>query len=125
MNNKVKELTNFKIGYENFEREEQKRNKKIKNSIFSILVVGLLVGGGFTVNALTDNSIGKTIDRIISVTFNGKNYNADCKQNKDGSYSCIVDGDILLDDDYNSFPKVNSDVDLNNHALEIQFKKSR
>ena len=88
--NKILEMTNDKIGYANFEREETMKKAKMKKVLYGFMGVCVLTIGTVSVNALTDNSITKAIDNLSKVKVNGEDYNATCKEKGDGSISCKV-----------------------------------
>lgn len=88
--NKILNLTNDKIGYANFEREEIMKKAKMKKALYGFMGVCILTIGTASVNALTDNSITKAIDNLSKVKVNGEDYNATCKEKGDGSISCKV-----------------------------------
>lgn len=56
---KVKEMTNNKIGYDSFMEEEHSRNKRIKKTVLSLSIVMFMFISLVSVNALTDNGIIK------------------------------------------------------------------
>lgn len=91
-NNKILNMTNNKIGYANFEREEIMKKKKIRKVLYVFMGVSILSISTLSVNALTDNSIGKAIDNLtnVKVKVNGENYNSTCTENADGSIHCKV-----------------------------------
>lgn len=64
---KIKEMTNKKIGYSNYEKEVFMRKKVLKCSIYSISICCLLAIGTITVNAMTDNGIVNFISKMIKV----------------------------------------------------------
>lgn len=64
---KIKEMTNKKIGYSNYEKEEFMRKKFFKYGIYSISICCLLAVGTITVNAATNNGIINFINRVIKV----------------------------------------------------------
>ena len=57
--NKVKEMTNNKIGYDCFMNEEHRRTKAIKRTIMTFSIIMFMCVSLVTVNALTDNGIVK------------------------------------------------------------------
>lgn len=57
--NKLKEMTNNKIGYDCFMNEEHRRNKTIKRTIMTFSIIMFMFVSLVTVNALTDNGIVK------------------------------------------------------------------
>lgn len=65
--NKIKEMTNNKIGYSNYEKEECMRKKNLKYGIYCMSICFLLVIGAITVNAATNNGIINFFTRIIKV----------------------------------------------------------
>ncbi|MCX4365524.1 MAG: hypothetical protein OSJ70_07110 [Bacilli bacterium] len=88
--NKITEMTNIKIGYEHFEREDEMKKNKFNKAIYGLMGVCILTIGTVSVNALTDNSIGKAIDNLVKVKVNGKDYNSTCTERSDGSIYCKV-----------------------------------
>ena len=57
--NKVKEMTNNKIGYDCFINEEHRRTKAIKRTVMTFSIIMFMCVSLVTVNALTDNGIIK------------------------------------------------------------------
>ena len=88
--NKILEMTNDRIGYANFEREETMKKKQMKKIFYGFMGVCILTIGTVSVNALTDNSITKAIDNLSKVKVNGEDYNSTCTEKEDGSISCKV-----------------------------------
>lgn len=89
--NKIIDLTNQKIAYSIYIREEKVRMKKIKTSM-SIFLIGLfLVGGTIGVDAMTDNSISKAIKDMLTVEIDNKDYNAKCVKSENGVITCNVE----------------------------------
>ncbi|MDE6141238.1 MAG: hypothetical protein K2G03_01405 [Bacilli bacterium] len=103
--NRVVEATNYKIGYANFEREENMKKKRSKKTMYVLMGVGILTVGTVSVNALTDNYIGKTIDNL-KVKVNGESYNSNCTKREDGSIYCKVGNtgtEYIIYDESNKF----------------------
>lgn len=88
--NKILEMTNDKIGYANFEREETMKKKQMRKVLYGFMGVCVLTIGTVSVNALTDNSIGKAIENFSKIKVNGETYNSTCTEKDDGSISCKV-----------------------------------
>lgn len=65
--NKIKQMTNNKIGYSNYESEEFMKKKRIKLVIYCVSIFFLLILGTITVNAATNNSIIEFVTKIIKV----------------------------------------------------------
>ncbi len=91
--------TNQLIGYDNYKREERIMKKKLRNMIFMFVAVVILAGGTFTANAMTDNSIVEGIKNALSIKVNGEDKNAKCEKTSDGNLKCVLDGEILGDND--------------------------
>lgn len=97
---KIKKRTNQLIGYENFEREEKEKMKKIRNILLSIGIFVVFLAGGFTVNALSDNGIVNGIKEALNlnIKINGEEKNATCKEMENGNIKCTVDKEVLGED---------------------------
>lgn len=88
--NKIVALTNQKIAYSIYMREEKMKMKKIK-IVMSVFLIGIfLIGGTIGVDAMTDNSISKAIKEILTVKINNKDYNAKCVE-EEGKIICNVE----------------------------------
>lgn len=91
---KIKKLTNQKIGYDNYEKEIQMKKNRLKNicCIFALLVVFSV--GGYTVDAMSGNTISNNIKDLLNIKVDGKDYNANCKK-QDGNIKCTLDESVL------------------------------
>lgn len=96
--NRILEKTNNKIGYDNFESEENRRKMKIKKSLYLLTGIAVLSIGTLSVNALTDNSITKAIDNLsiskdnhnVSIKVNGNDAKTTCEELDNGRVLCKV-----------------------------------
>lgn len=129
----IMRITNTKIGYANYEREELMKKNKMKKVLYAFMGVSILTVSTVSVNALTDNSIGKAIDEtinnLVKVKVNGEDYNSTCTNNSDGSVSCKV-GDtgteyIIYEDGkgYNYSFDITEDGNTVTQEIEISDKK--
>lgn len=91
----IKNMTNEMIGYDLFRKEEFMRKKKLKFRLVVAFIFTFISLGTLTVNAMTDNSIGKGIKNVLTVTINGKTKNASCEKTDDGFINCKLDEDVL------------------------------
>lgn len=87
---KIKKMTYQKIGFENYEKEEFRKMKKTKLAIYSLGIMAILLGGTFTVDAMTDNAISNTLKDFLTVKIDDKDYNAKCV-NQNGLITCTLD----------------------------------
>lgn len=120
----IKRLTNQKIAFANYEREELNKMKKLKTTILTMGIVALLAGGTITVDALTDNSISNSVGNAIgevlnsiNVKVNGKDYNSSCEKQTDGTYKCTIGKEFLGDDAEIVVEKqsdITTDIEVNN-----------
>lgn len=103
----IKKRTNNLIAYDLMKGSEEM--KKIKLKYFAYIMVGIsvLVGGTFTVDAVTDNSISKIVKDVFNIKVNNQDYNAKCVKMADGNLKCSVDSKDLGGNDF-SF-EVNKD----------------
>ena len=96
---KIKEITNLKVGLTNYESEEFNRMKKLKVLSLTLLAGAILVGGTFTVDAMTDNAISTAVKDAVSdvlkVKVNGQDYNSHCEKLDDGTLKCTVDKEVV------------------------------
>ncbi len=124
--------TNQLIGYENYKREEKIMKKKLRNMTFVLVAVVTLVGGTFTANAMTDNSIVEGIKNAFKVQVNGEEKNAKCEKVKDGYLKCVLDNEVLgndnsevtieLDENYADDVSLSFSTDGENTTSEIEIK---
>lgn len=88
---KIIDLTNQKIAYSIYRKEEGVKMKKIKTCM-SIFLIGLfLVGGTIGVDAMTDNSISEAIKDMLTIEVDNKDYNAKCVKSEKGEITCNVE----------------------------------
>lgn len=109
---KIVEMTNNKIGYDLFKKEERMRKYKMKKVFCIFMGVFILLIGTISVDALTDNSIGKAIDNFVNVTVNGKDNNANCTKNADGTLSCKIEGSESTFEITEAGKQYNYDIDI-------------
>ena len=94
---KIKDITNQLIGYENFKMEEKMKKNKLRNIAFIFIVIILLGISTMTVNALTNNAVDEAIKKIIPFKVINKNdediKNATCTELDNGNISCTIEED--------------------------------
>lgn len=91
----IKNMTNQIIGFENYNKEKiMKKNNMIK-VVYVFLGAITLCMGTLTVDAMTNNAISDTLKEVFSIKTNidGKENNASCIKNTDGSFTCTVEGE--------------------------------
>lgn len=119
---KIKYKTNQMIGFVNYERNEEMKKVKFKHFMVCIIAVGVFMGGIFTVDALTDNAISKTVNDTIQnalkVKVNGKDYNAKCQMEND-VMKCSIDSDALGED---TEVNIEKSVDADNESNKVEFE---
>ncbi len=90
----IKRLTKEKITFTIYEREEKMKKDKITHIVVAITIFSIFIGGTFTVNALTDNKIVDTVAKkvkdVLKVKSNGKEYDANCRKESNGSITCTL-----------------------------------
>ncbi len=89
--NKIKQMTNNLIAFENYEKERKLKKKKMKNMAFAFLALFVIVGGTITVDAATDNKISNAIKDMITVKVDGQDKNATCEKLDNGNIKCSLD----------------------------------
>ena len=89
---RIKNMTNEMIGYENYKKERTMKKKKIRSVAFIMLGAITLSMGTLTVDALTNNAMSNTIKKIFSVNVkvDGKEEKASCRKNDDGTITCTI-----------------------------------
>ena len=94
---KIKDITNQLIGYENFKMEEKMKKNKLRNIAFIFIGIILLGISTMTVNALTNNAVDEAIKKIIPFKVINKNdediKNATCTELDNGNISCTIEED--------------------------------
>lgn len=114
--NKIKEMTNLKVSYDIFIREEDLRKHKMKKIVFGFTFCFLVIAGTISLDALTDNSISNGIKDFFKIKVNGEDYNAKCDRTENGTYKCNIndkleDGqEILFEVDENNTGNLSVDV---------------
>ena len=105
---RIKNMTNQMIGYENYKKEKVMKKKKMKKIAYVFLSAITLCMGTLTVDALTNNAISDTVKDMFSIRTNidGKENNASCIKQDDGTFTCTVDGenesfDIMINENNN------------------------
>jgi hypothetical protein len=98
---KIKKMTNEKIGYANFQEERQKRKKKDKCVLFISGLLFLIIITSLSVNAATNNGILNLVKKLIKV--NGESKNA------------------YIYDDYNIVSYDESENQISDHAKCIKY----
>ena len=91
---RIKKMTNLKISYDIYEREESLRKVKMKKIMFSVAFCFLTVAGAISVDAFTDNAVSNGIKEFFKVKVNGKDYNAKCDMTENGKYKCSIDKEL-------------------------------
>ena len=91
----IKNMTNQIIGYENYKKEKFMKRNNMKKVFYVFLGAITLCMGTLTVDAMTNNAISDVVKEIFSVktSIDGKENNASCIKNTDGSFTCTVDGE--------------------------------
>lgn len=91
----IKNMTNQIIGFENYKKEKIMKKNNMKKFAFVFLGAVTLCMGTLTVDAMTNNAISNTVKDMFSIKTNidGKENNASCVKNTDGSFTCTVDGE--------------------------------
>lgn len=89
----IKTMTNQIIGFENYKKEKIMKKNNMKKFAFVFLGAVTLCMGTLTVDAMTNNAISNTVKDIFSIKTNidGKENNASCVKNTDGSFTCTVE----------------------------------
>ena len=119
----IKAKANLMIGYANFERNEYMKKIKIKHLVTVAIAFTVFISSILTVNALTDNSIGnaitKTVENVLKVKINDKDYNAKCQTDESGHLKCTVDPNLVngAEIEIEKTDPKNNDVDL---EIEIE-----
>lgn len=92
---RIKNMTSQMIGYENFKKEKVMKRMKMRKVAYVFLGAVTLCMGTLTVDAMTNNAISNTVKDMFSIKTNidGKENNASCVKNTDGSFTCTVDGE--------------------------------
>ena len=120
----IKKLTKEKISYIIYEREEQMKKNKIARFAVIIAIFSIFIGGTFTVNALTDNKIVDTVAEkvkdALKVKSNGKEYDASCIKESDGSITCTIPEELTGKD----AESVINFVDGNINNVDVEYNKT-
>ena len=95
---RIKELTNDRISYDIFLKEEEKKMKKIKKIGVITIICALFIIGTITVDAETGGAISTPIKNIIKIKTEGEDKNATCTKKEDGSLNCRIDESVTGDD---------------------------
>lgn len=123
--NKIKEMTNLKISYDIFMREEDLRKYKMKKIMFSFAFCFLAIVGTVSLDALTDNSISNGIKDFFKIKVNGEDYNANCEKTENGTYKCDIkdqlkDGtEVIFEVSDDNINNVNANITDDEINLEI------
>jgi len=115
---KIKKMTNNLIAYNNYEKEQKMKNKKLKNTLYTFLGLCIIIGGTITIDAATNNKISNLVKEVLTIKINGEEKNANCEKLTNGNYKCTLDKNITGTDgeltlEYNK--------DLLNGLPEIKF----
>lgn len=119
----IKRLTKEKISYTIYEREEKMKKQKLIRFAIVIAIFSVFIGGAFTVNALTDNKIVDTVTEkvkdVLKVKSNGKEYDASCKKESDGSITCTLPEELTGKDT----ESVINFADGNMDNIDVEYKE--
>ena len=119
----IKRLTKEKISYTVYEREEKMKKQKLIRFAIVIAIFSVFIGGTFTVNALTDNKIVDTVTEkvkdVLKVKSNGKEYDASCKKESDGSITCTLPEELTGKDT----ESVINFADGNMDNIDVEYKE--
>lgn len=119
----IKRLTKEKISYTIYEREEKMKKQKLIRFAIVIAIFSVFIGGTFTVNALTDNKIVDTVTEkvkdVLKVKLNGKEYDASCKKESDGSITCTLPEELTGKDT----ESVINFADGNMDNIDVEYKE--
>ncbi len=91
---KIKNMTNKKIGYELFKREEKIRMKKFKKVLVFVSIGTFFMMGTLTANAATGGELIDEIKDIITIKVNKDEKNSNCQKKDDGSFVCKIDKSV-------------------------------
>ncbi len=121
----IKRLTKEKISYTIYEREEQMKKQNLIRFAVFITIFSVFIGGTFTVNALTDNKIVETVTEkvkdVLKVKSNGKEYDASCKKESDGSITCTLPEELTGKDT----ESVINFADGNIGNVDVEYKEEK
>lgn len=119
----IKEMTKQKIAYSYYEREENMRKNKIRNLAIIAFIFSFFIGGTITVNALTDNKIADTVKEtfkeVLKVKSDGKEYDANCHKEDNGSITCTLPEELTGKD----AESVINIFDGNIENLDVEYNK--
>lgn len=124
----IKEKTNYLVAYDLMKRSEEMKTIKLKHFTYVFIAVLVLVGGTFTVDAMTDNSISNAVKDVFKIRVNDKDYNAKCDKTIEGNMKCRVDSEITGDADVSFeinkdyLDKIDVTADKNNIEFNINAK---
>lgn len=96
---KIKKMTNERIGYDLFEKEEKLKTMKFKKSMLVASIFAFCIMGTITVNAATDGKVVEEIKNIFTIKVNGDEKNSNCTKNSDGTITCKIDKNVTGDED--------------------------
>lgn len=91
---KIIKMTNDKIGYDLFQKEEKIRMNKFKKGMFALAICLTCIIGTLTVDATTDGAISDGIKNIVNIKINGEEKNATCQKKEDGSITCTFEKSV-------------------------------
>jgi len=92
--NKIKRMTKEKIAYNNYERKEKMKKRKIIHIVTFVFIIGFFIYGTISVNALTDNKIMDKVKEVFNIKINDKEYNATCKKDTEGNINCHIPEEV-------------------------------
>ncbi len=95
---RIKELTNNRISYDIFLKEEEKKMKKIKKIEVITTICALFITFTITVDAETGGAISTPIKNAIKIKVDGEDKNATCTKKEDGSLNCKIDESVTGSD---------------------------
>lgn len=90
----IKEKTNYLVAYDLMKRSEEMKTIKLKHFTYVFIAVLVLVGGTFTVDAMTDNMVSNTIKEALKINVNKKDYNATCDKTENGNMKCTIGSEV-------------------------------
>lgn len=96
----IKEKTNYLVAYDLMKGRDELKRIKIKHFTYIFIAVLVLVGGTFSVDAMTDNSISNTIKEALKINVNKKDYNATCDKTENGNMKCTIGSEVTGSSDF-------------------------
>lgn len=131
---RILEKTNQMIGYEKSEREEKIMEKKLKKMSYAFIATITLLGGTFTINAMTNNSIVEGIKGLFTIKVNGTENNAKCEKTQEGTLKCQIDGNtneeekeitVEIDENLINNAKITNNNDKTTMTSEVEITPNK